>query len=191
MKKTNPKTRQEITAQMISLMSDYLEDSFSTFMGDFMQASSGVYTGLGITQSGASGFSIATGGIFQYNKFGGLESASGMTVTLPTSGTRTDLVVAYYEEVLDMPGSGYILVDVETREEQIQTNPQRRFGACRLGVLQNTTYATRPANRVPLYELSLSTSTITSISDVRTYAAIQRFVTDIEQDWMGLFYSGF
>lgn len=191
MKKTNPQSGQEIVSQDIADINDYLEDAISVFLGDYMSCSSGVYIGLSGSTSGSNGFTISTGGIFQYNKFGSLEASSGVTVTFPTGGVRTDLVVAYYEEVEDTPVSGYILVDVTTREESIETNPSRRFGACKIQVLTSTTFATCPSTKIPLYELTLSTSAITATSDVRSYSRVQRFVTDIQQDFYNMFYSAF
>lgn len=191
MKKFHTDNLQEILASHFTLAGDYLENALTTVMSDLMQISSGVISGLAVASGSVTTISIPTGFIFQNGVIGQLESASGMTVSLPSSGTRTDLIVAYYQEIYDTPTSGFVLLDVSTGEEAINTNPSRRFGAIIIEQLANTTSATRPSNRVPLAELTLSSSAITAVTDVRIYARIQRFLDDIQSNYNGMFYAGF
>lgn len=191
MKKFHTDNLQEILASHFTLAGDYLENALTTVMSDLMQISSGVISGLSVSSGSVTTISISTGFIFQDGVIGELSSASGMTVSLPSSGTRTDLIVAYYQEVYDMPTSGFVLLDVSTGDEAIENNPSRRFGAAIIERLASTSYATRPSNKIPLAELTLSSSAITAIADVRIYARIQRLQADIKQKFYNMFYAGF
>jgi hypothetical protein len=191
MKKINLTERGEITIDKIHQFANYVENNFTLFLDNFLQVSSGVIVGLNCTQNGASGLLVSSGAVFQTGLFGELESSSGVIVSLPVSGTRTDLLVAYYEEVLDTPSSGKIVVNTTTRVTEIQTNPSRKLGAAKIELLSNTLAAGCPSNRIPLYEIASSSSTITTITDVKAVARIQRLQTDIQQDFYGLFYAGF
>lgn len=181
----------EILSSHITTGADYLEEAFTLFAQDLMQISSGIVAGLAVTSGSLTTVSVATGSIFMNGVFGQLESASGITVSTPVSGTRTDLLVAYYSQILDTPSSGFVLLDVSTGTETIQDNPSRYFGAIVIEQLTNTSYATRPSNKVPLCELTLNSSGITGISDVRLYAAIQRFQSDLQTWYNGIFFAGF
>lgn len=191
MKKIYVQPLSEILSSHITTGADYLEEAFTLFAQDLMQISSGIVAGLAVTSGSLTTVSVATGSIFMNGVFGQLESASGITVSTPVSGTRTDLLVAYYSQILDTPSSGFVLLDVSTGNETIEDNPSRYFGAIIIEQLTDTSYATRPYNKVPLCELTLDSSGITALSDVRIYAAIQRFQTDIQAWYNGIFFAGF
>lgn len=157
----------------------------------FLQVSSGVVNGLAVSSGTLTTVSISTGNLYQDGKFGTLESASGVTLSVPATGTRTDLMVASYQEVYDQPVSGFVLLDVSSGDEAIEDNPSRRFGAAIIQQLTNTTYATCPAGKIPLCELYLNSSGMTGLSDVRVYARIQRLQADFQQNFKNMFYSGF
>lgn len=191
MKKLYVQPLQELLNTHVTGAQDYLEQAFTLFASDLMQISSGVITGLAVTNPSGALLNISIGSIFQGGVFGQLESTSGLVVAYPGVGTRTDLVVASYIEVLDTYATGYVLQDVTTRLETIQNLPSRKFGAVKIELLTSTTANTCPANKIPLYEVTSSTSAITGIVDTRLFAKIQRFVTDIQQDFMNLWYSMF
>lgn len=156
-----------------------------------MQVSSGVISGLSVSLGSLTTLNVATGHIFQDSVFGTLEASSGVTLSLPSSGTRTDLLVAYYSELLDSVSSGFVLLDVSLGTESIEENPTRQFGSVVIQQLTNTTYATRPADKIPLYEIGLDSFGVTSLIDVRVYARIQRLQEDIQQNFKNMFFSGF
>lgn len=191
MRKVHVTALQEILAGHITDNQEYLEQAIGMWMTDFMQVSSGVITGLAVSSGGTGLISVATGYLFQDRVFGHLESASGLTLSLPSSGTRTDLIVGYYNQVLDTVTSGYVLTAVGSGIETIEELPSRKFGAITIQQLTNTTYATRPSNKVPLCEITVSSSGITAISDVRVYSRIQRLQQDFKQTYYNFFYSGF
>lgn len=191
MKKLYVQPLQELLNTHVTGAQDYLEQAFTLFASDLMQISSGVITGLAVTNTSGALLSVATGSIFQGGLFGQLEGASGLMVSFPASGVRTDLVVASYVEVLDTYTTGYVLQDVVTRLETIQNLPSRKFGGITIELLPSTTAATCPSNKIPLYEVTSNTSSITGVVDTRLFAKIQRFAADIQQDFMSLWYSMF
>ena len=164
MKKINVSALQEIKASDIVRQQGYLEDAIKLFTGGLLAVSDGVIQGMNVTQNGASGLVCSTGSIFQSGVFGELEASSGITVPLPGSGTRSDLVVAYYQEVNDTSSTGYVLLDVDTRQETTQTFSWRKFGAARVELLQNTPVSGCPANRILLAQVNTATSGITSVA---------------------------
>ena len=182
---------QEILAEDITIVQDYIENAFGMFMGQFLDVSSGVIRGLAVSSGGVSSLSIATGYVYQNEVYGSLESVSGLVLSMPASGTRTDLIVASYLEVLDQAVTGKVLLSVDTGQTTTQTNPKREFGAVLIEQLTSTDYASRPSNKVPLAEISLSSSSIQSITDVRIYARIQRLQADFQQNFVNMFYAGF
>lgn len=182
---------QEILADDITIVQNYLENAFGMFMDQFLDVSTGVIRGLAVSTGSVSSLSIATGYIYQNQVYGCLESASGLVLSLPVSGTRTDLIVASYIEVLDQAVTGKVLLSVDTGQTTTQTNPKRRFGAILIEQLTNTDYAARPSNKVPLAEISVSSSSVQSITDVRIYAKIQRLQVDFQQNFINMFYAGF
>ena len=195
MKKTNIVGRQQIRAQDVQRLNEYLEQAFGYILEDYFQASTGVITGLAVSQSGASGLTVSIGGILTNDAsgtmvFGEIEGASGLTVSLPSGGVRTDLVVAQYTTVNDTLGDNYYIADVTTRLEELRTMSQRTIGIASISVLQNTTYAGTPAGYIPLAEVAMSTSTITGVTDVRVFSRLQRLQQDFQQDFYGLFYAG-
>lgn len=191
MKKTRVIALQEILANHITDVQNYTEEAIGLFMDSFMQVSSGVISGLAVSSGGTGSISVATGYIFQDSVFGQLESASGVTLSLPSSGTRTDLIVGYYEEVADTITSGYVLAAVGSDIETVEDLPSRNFGAIIIQQLTNTTYAGRPSNKVPLCEITVTSSGITSLSDVRVYSRIQRLQEDFQQNFHSMFFAGF
>lgn len=191
MKKVAISPLQEILSSHIITNQDYIEEALGVFTNNLMQISSGVISGLAVSSGSLTTISVATGYLYQNSVYGTLESASGVTISTPVSGTRTDLIVGYYSQVYDSPSSGYVLLDVSAGTETIQDNPSRYFGAIIIEQLTNTSYATRPSNKVPLCELTLNSSGITGISDVRLYAAIQRFQSDLQTWYNGIFFAGF
>lgn len=191
MKKIRIQALQEILASHLTDSHEYLEDAFGMFMSDFLQVSSGVISGLAVSSGGTGSISVATGYLFQDSVFGQLEAASGLTLSLPSSGSRTDLIVGYYQEVEDQITSGYVLTAVGSAVETIEELPSRKIGAIIIEQLTDTTYATRPNNKVPLCEIDVTSAGITSLSDVRIYARIQRLQQDFQQDFYNMFYAGF
>lgn len=191
MKKLFTSPLQEILANDITIVQDYIEQAFSMFMGNFLDTSSGVITGLSVTSGTISSLNIATGILYQDLVYGQLESTSGLVLSLPSSGTRTDLIVGSYLEVLDQAVTGKVLLSVETGQITNQTLPKRKFGAIKIEQLTNTTYATRPSTKVPLAVITVNSSGLTSISDVRIYSRIQRLQSDFQQNFVNMFYAGF
>lgn len=191
MKKLYIQPLQELLNTHVTGTQDYLEQAFTLFASDLMQISSGVITGLTVTSVSGALLNVAIGSIFQGGVFGQLEGVSGLMVSFPASGSRTDLVVASYVEVLDTYATGYIIQDVTTRIETIQNLPSRKFGGITLQILSSTTAATCPANKIPLYEVTSNSSSVTGVVDTRTFSRVQRFVTDIQQDFFNFFYSSF
>lgn len=191
MKKTYVTPLQEILDTDITNVQEYLEQAFAVFATDLLQISSGVISGLAVSSGSLTTLSVATGYIHMDRVFGALESASGITLSLPVSGTRTDLLVAYYSEVYDTPATGYVLLDVSLGTESIQTRNTRKFGSIVIEQLTDTSYATRPYNKVPLCELTMSSSGVTAMSDVRIYARIMRLQDDFAQNFHSMFFAGF
>jgi hypothetical protein len=191
MKKRICNPLQEILAQDITIVQDYIEDAFGMFMGQFLDTSSGVIRGLAVSSGGIATLNIATGYIYHNEVYGELESVSGLVLSLPPSGTRTDLIVASYLEVSDQSVTGKVLLSVDTGQTSIQTSPKRNFGAVIIEQLSNTTAASVPAGKIPLAQIIVSSSTVTSITDVRVYARIQRLQADFQQNFVNMFYAGF
>ncbi len=191
MKKVYVAELQEILNTHITGVQDYLEQAITLLMDPFLQVSSGVVTNLAVSSGVIDTIVVATGSIYQDGVFGQLESASGLVLSLPSSGTRTDLIVAYYQEVLDSPSSGFVLLDVSTGQEAVQTNPTRKFGAVRIQQLTGTTYVTRPSNKIPLCEIVVNSSGLVSLTDARIYSRITRLQMDLKLNFRNMFYSGF
>lgn len=191
MKKFHAQPLGEILATHFTQAGDYLEQAFTLMTSDFLQVSSGVINGLAVSSGTLTTVSVDVGNIYQDGKFGTLESASGVTLSLPSSGSRTDLIVCSYLEVYDSPVSGFVLLDVATGDESVEDNPTRRFGAAIIQQLTNTTYATCPAGKIPLCELTMNSSGMTGLTDVRVYARIQRLQVDIKQNFINMFFAGF
>lgn len=191
MRKVYIQALQEILADHIIRNGDYLEQAFGMFMSDFLQVSSGVISGLAVSSGSTGTISVATGYLFQDSVYGHLEAASGLTLSLPVSGSRSDLIVGYYDEIEDTITSGYVLTAVGSAIETIEELPSRKIGAIIIEQLANTTYATRPYNKVPLCEITVSSSGITALSDVRIYSRIQRLQEDFQQNFHSMFFSGF
>jgi hypothetical protein len=191
MRKRHVLPLQEILADDITIVQDYIEDAFGMFMTQFLDTSSGVIRGLAVSSGGVATLSIATGYIYQDAVYGQLESTSGLVLSLPASGTRTDLIVASYVEVLDQAVTGKVLLSVDTGQTTTQTNPKRKFGGILIEQLTGTNFAARPSNKIPLAEITVDSSTVTAISDVRIYSRIQRLQQDFQQNFVNMFYAGF
>lgn len=170
--------RQEILDSHILNIQEYVEAAIQTFVRDFMGANDGVLFGLepSITVGGQS-VTIASGTVLQNGVYGELTTSTGFVVSKPTSGTRTDMIVASYEEVFADYASGFILLDPVTRIEQVVTLPNTKQGQIKFEQLQNTTIANVPSGKVPICQITLSTSAITSLTDARTYTKIQKATT--------------
>lgn len=176
MKKTNVASLQELRYQDIQNLNDYLEDAFKLFGSDLLSINDGIIKGLNVTQSGASGLVVASGAIFKSGVWGELEGAgSGFVVTLPGAGTRTDVVVASYQEVQDTPGSGYVLLDTTTRIEQVVNANRRKFGSVKLEYLTNTAVA--PAGKLLVAKVTCSSGSITAVDNsVKTWASVRNLM---------------
>lgn len=170
--------RQEILDSHILNVQEYVEAAIQTFVRDFMGANDGVLTGLEPTITvGGQSVTIASGAVLQNGVYGELTASTGLVVSKPTSGTRTDMIVASYEEVLADYASGFILLDPVTRIEQVVTLPNTKQGQIKFEQLQNTTIVNVPSGKVPICQITLSTSAITSLTDARTYTKIQKAIT--------------
>lgn len=191
MKKTNVQPLQEVLASHVNNLGDYVENALQLFMSGFLRVTDGVMVGYDLTSGAVTSFSVGTGAIIQNGIIGELESACGLVVTLPTSGTRTDLVVARYAEIQDTPLNSNVLLNVSTREQTIQAIQSRRLGQSQISILQSTTFGTVPAGYIPLYEVYLNTTSITGYSDVRQVARITRLDEDLGLNFKLMFYSAF
>jgi hypothetical protein len=180
---------QEILADDITIVQDYVENAFSMFMDQFLDVSSGVIRGLAVTSGGVSTVNIATGYIYQNTVYGELEASSGVNIPLTGSGSRTDLIVASYFEALDQSVTGKVLVSVDTGQISTQAAAKRRLGAILIERLNNTT--TVPAGKIALAQVTVNTSTITSIVDVRSFTRIRRLQADMQLNFLNMFYAGF
>lgn len=178
--------RQEILDSHILNIQEYVEAAIQTFVRDFMGANDGVLLGLepSITVGGQS-VTIASGTVLQNGTYGELTASTGFVVSKPTSGTRTDMIVASYEEVFADYASGFILLDPVTRIEQVVTLPNTKQGQIKFEQLQNTTITNVPSGKVPICQITLSTSAITSLTDARSYTKIQKAVSS---SFSNLFY---
>lgn len=189
MKKVYVNPLQEILDTHVTKVQDYLEEALKMMFSNYLESTSGVIHGLAPTiASGNLSVNLASGAILISGVYGELEAATSVLVSLPSAGTRTDMLVASYEEILDTYSSGYVLLDVVTRNEQIVSLPSRKFGAIKVEQLTNTTYATRPTNKIPLCEITLSSTQITSLTDYRQFSLIDRFKEGLELNFKGLFY---
>lgn len=178
--------RQEILDSHILNIQEYVEDAIQTFVRDFMGANDGVLFGLESSiVSGGQSVLIASGTIMQDGIYGELTASTGLIVSKPLSGTRTDMIVASYTEEFTDYASGFILLDPTTRVEQVVTLPNAKQGVIKLEQLQNTTVTSVPSNKVPICQITLSTSAITSILDARVYTKVQKAITS---SFTNLFY---
>jgi hypothetical protein len=178
--------RQEILDSHILNIQDYVEAAIQTFVKDFMGANDGVLFGLepSITVGGQS-VTIASGTVLQDGLYGELTEATGFVVSKPLSGTRTDMIVASYEEAFADYASGFVLLDTATRVEQVVTLPNTKQGQIKFEQLQNTTILNVPSGKIPVCQITLSTSAITSLVDARTYTKIQKAISS---SFSNLFY---
>jgi hypothetical protein len=178
--------RQEILDSHILNIQDYVEAAIQTFVKDFMGANDGVLFGLqpSITVGGQS-VTIASGTVLQDGLYGELTEATGFVVSKPLSGTRTDMIVASYEEAFADYASGFVLLDTATRVEQVVTLPNTKQGQIKFEQLQNTTIVSVPSGKIPVCQITLSTSAITSLVDARTYTKIQKAISS---SFSNLFY---
>jgi hypothetical protein len=172
MKKVNVASQQEILASHVNTMADYLEQALSLMSANVLKITAGVVAGLTATYTSGAvspSVSIASGSIFTSSGvYGELESASGINVTLPVSGTRVDTLVAYYQEVYDSPSSGNILMDVTTRVESVGTVFNRRFGSIQIALIQNTP-ASSITSGIVLHEVTSSSTGIVAVVDKRVF----------------------
>jgi hypothetical protein len=189
MKKVYVSPLQEILDTHVLRVQDYLEDALKMMFSGYLESTSGVIYGLDTNIGTGLELQIAVGAILVDGIFGEIEAPTAVVLegALPST-TRDDLIVLSYEEVLDQAASGYVLLDVISRTEQIISAPSRKFGAIKLEQLQNTTYATRPLNKVPLCQVTVSDTGITSLIDYREYSLIQRFKKELELGFSGFFY---
>jgi hypothetical protein len=123
--------------------------------------------------------------VLQDGLYGELTEATGFVVSKPLSGTRTDMIVASYEEAFADYASGFVLLDTATRVEQVVTLPNTKQGQIKFEQLQNTTIASVPSGKIPVCQITLSTSAITSLVDARTYTKIQKAISS---SFSNLFY---
>jgi hypothetical protein len=166
MKKTNVQPLQEVKAQDIQNVNQYVEQLISLLSQNLMGATDGVIQGMQVSLLGNNIVSIASGAIFQQGLFGQLESASGQLINLsPTSANKYDTIAAYYQEVLDTPQNGYILLDVVTRIETIQSNPTRRLGAALIKYLENTPASGCPSGYIALAQVTSTSGGITLVDN--------------------------
>lgn len=182
MKKTNVIALNEIKAGDIQRINDYLEETIQLLTSKMLNATNGVITGLTVTQTAGQNnkIDVSSGAVHINGLFAQLESTSGaITLTLPGAGTSTYTVAAYYQEVLDTPASGYVLVDVNTRVEQVQTNPTRRFGACKIQAFTGAAPGSLSSGYVILATVTCSTTAITAISTTTRQTAVAGVSTAI------------
>lgn len=178
--------RQEILDTHILNIQDYVEDAIKTFVKDFMGANDGVLFGLAPSISvGGQSVSIASGTVLQDGVYGELTEATGFIVSKPVSGTRTDMIVASYEEAYADYASGFVLLDPATRVEQVVTLPNSKQGQIKFEQLQNTTATSVPSGKIPICQITLSSSAITGLTDARTYTKIQKAISS---SFSNLFY---
>jgi hypothetical protein len=175
MKKTYVQPLQELTASLFTGLADNVEAALQLFSSGILKITAGVATGLDATSSSGS-VQISSGAVyFTTGKFGELEGTSGIVMSLPASGSRTDLLIANYQEVLDTIQSGYVLLDTTTGAEAIQDLPSRKFGSVNISVLQNTLAANCPTGSVALYEVTVVPSGIVTVSDQRARSTTTLF----------------
>lgn len=188
MKKVFVSPLQEILDVHVLQVQEYLEDALQILFSSYLESSSGVIIGLTPTNS-TSEITIAAGSLLMSDGlFAELEAPTGVVVSPTTSGTRVDMLVAEYEEVLDSYSSGYVLLDVVSRTEQIQSLPSRKFGKIKFTLLSSTDFLNRPLNKIPICEVTVGTSGITSLIDYREMSLINRFKKELELGFSGFFY---
>jgi hypothetical protein len=190
MKKVFVSPLQEILDTHVTQVQDYLEDALKMMFSGYLESSSGVIYGLEPTIGTGLNLNIAIGSILMDGVYGEIESPTAVVLTgTSASGLfRDDLIVLSYEEIFDSQSSGYVLLDVVSRAEQIVSLPTRRFGAIKLEQLQDTTYLSRPSNKIPLCQVTVSNTGITSLIDYREYSLINRFKKELELGFSGFFY---
>lgn len=190
MKKVFVSPLQEILDVHVTKVQDNVEEALRLFLKNYLDASSGVIYGLGVTQNVGLILNVLQGAILVDGFFGEIEGPITFALEGTSSPTdfRTDLIVASYEEIFDAFASGYVLLDVSTRTETIQSLPGRKFGTIKLEQLPNTTYLQRPADKIPICEVVLSSTTIDSVRDYRLYSTIGRFKDELQTSFNGLFY---
>jgi hypothetical protein len=190
MKKVFVNPLQEILDVHVTGVQDYLEDALRMILKNYLGATSGVIHGLQPSINSGLILGLSNGAIVVDGIYGEFETP----ITLTLEGTsspldfRTDLIVASYEEIFDFFTSGYVLLDVSTRAETIQSLPSRKFGTIKLEQLQNTTYLQRPANKIPICEVTLNSTQIDSVADYRLFSTISRFKEELQIDFNSLFY---
>jgi hypothetical protein len=165
MKKTNVFPLAEVKAGDVQNLNDYLEQALSLVTADVLTMSSGVIVGLNVVQNTNAHVTVGSGAIFQNRLFGELEnSGSGFVINLPVSGTKTDAIVASYQEVYDTPSTGYVLMDTVTRLETVQNFNTRKFGAVKLEYVENTTAGVAPSGKIIVCEIVSASSGIVTVS---------------------------
>lgn len=190
MKKVYVSPLQEILDTHITNVQDYLEQALQVVFNNYLESTSGVVHGLAPSAGTGLVLDIASGAILLDGLIGELDVATGLVLSgSAVSGAfRTDLIVASYEELLEDYASGYILVDTSTRTESIVSLPSERVGRIKFEQLTNTTYATRPSNKIPICEVTVSYTGITALTDYRLYSLINRFKKELELGFSGFFY---
>jgi hypothetical protein len=187
MKKVQVSPLQEILDTHIIRVQDYLEESLKMMFDNYLESSSGVISGLEPSAAGGLVVNLSDGSIMVDGIFGELEAPTGILLE-GSSTTRVDLLVASYEEILDTFSSGYILLDVVNRAEQIVSLPGRRFGTIVIEQLKDTNYLNRPSNKIPLCEVTITNTGITSLTDYRLFSTIGRFKKELQIGFNSLFY---
>lgn len=169
--------RQEILDKHVLDIQDYVEQAIKTFAVNFMNTGNGVLVGLDASTLDNQIVTISSGIIVQDGVYGELNASTGLVLSKPASGVRTDLIVASYEEVLTDFASGFVLLDPATRVEQVITLPGSKTGQIKFEQLINTNKSNIPSNKIPICEVTLDQSSIISLSDIRTYANLNKTVT--------------
>lgn len=169
--------RQEILDKHVLDIQDYVEQAIKTFAIGFMNTGNGVLLGLNPSILGSQSIAISSGVIVENGIYGELASSTGVVLSFPSSGTRTDLLVASYEEVFTDYASGFVLLDPATRVEQVITIPGSKTGQIKFEQLTNVNKSNIPSNKIPICEVVLNSSSITSLLDIRTYANLNKTVT--------------
>ena len=155
----------ESLADDINIQEDYLEDDLSLMFEHVLNASVGIIYGLDITQINSTSIEVSSGAILSTNfKFGELEGTSGLVINLPIDANpHVHTVVAQYQEFNDTESSGYVLIDVSTRTETIETVARRKFGGITLSIAYDTDQSNVGAGYVPLAELNVTSGGIQAI----------------------------
>lgn len=169
--------RQEILDKHVLDIQDYVEQAIKTFAIGYMNTGNGVLLGLTPSTSDNQAITLSSGVIVENGVYGELTASTGILLSKPTSGVRTDLLVASYEEVFTDFASGFVLLDPATRVEQVITLPGAKMGQIKFEQLINTNKSNIPSNKIPICEVTLNPSSIISLSDIRTYANLNKTVT--------------